>query len=72
MQKVNCRQCRHYYITFDASAPYGCRIYGFKSKVTPSLAVFQSSGMACTLFSQKDSGPPKDRGPGGGSGGFYA
>ena len=73
MSKVNCRDCRHYYITFDAGAPYGCRIYGFKAKITPSLAVYQSSGMHCTLFSRKEQREePKSKDGGSGSGGFYA
>ncbi len=72
MQRVNCRDCRHYYITFDVNAPYGCRVYGFKTKTLPSIAVYQSSGMHCTLFSAK----VKDQKEGGsgssGGGGFYA
>jgi len=73
MSKVNCRDCRYYYITFDANAPYGCRVYGFKAKITPSLAVYQSSGMQCTLFQPKEN---KDADGGGndkkGGDGFYA
>jgi len=73
MQKINCRDCRHYHITFDASAPYGCRAYGFKSKVTPSVAVYQSSGMQCTLFlakkSESSNGSNNKKSSGGG---FYA
>lgn len=74
MPKVNCRDCRHYYITFDANAPYGCRVYGFKSKLTPSIAVYQSSGMHCTLFQPKED---KESDSNGGSdkkggGGLYA
>jgi hypothetical protein len=73
MPKVNCRECRHYYITFDAAAPYGCRAYGFKAKITPSLAVYQSSGMHCTLFSpKKESRPSNNGGSGRSGGGFYA
>ena len=75
MPKVNCRDCRYYYITFDANAPYGCRIYGFKAKITPSLAVYQSSGMHCTLFQPKEEKPSekdKSERDNKGGGGFYA
>ena len=72
MSRVNCRNCRHYYITFDVSAPYGCRVYGFKTKTLPSLAVYQSSGMHCTLFAPRDDKGNPDRNPENSGGGFYA
>ena len=75
MPKVNCRDCRHYYITFDVNAPYGCRVYGFKSKLTPSLAVYQSSGMHCGLFQPKEEKHSKDnsgKSDNRGGSGFYA
>lgn len=74
MPKVNCRACRHYYITFDANAPYGCRVYGFKSKQTPSIAVYQSSGMHCTLFMPKaeEKTSDKNKKDQDSGGGFYA
>jgi len=71
MQKINCRECRHYHITFDVSAPYGCRVYGFKSKILPSMAVFQSSGMECSLFLKKES-RSSDNSKKSSGGGFYA
>lgn len=74
MPKVNCRECRHYYITFDANAPYGCRVYGFKSKQVPSVAVYQSSGMHCTLFMPKEESGSSggNSGEKKGGGGIYA
>ena len=53
MTKINCRECKHYFITFDVSAPYGCRIFGFKGKVMPSILVYQSSGIMCSAFLPK-------------------
>ena len=44
MKKINCKGCKHYFITFDVNAPYGCKAYGFKGKVVPSILVSQVSG----------------------------
>ena len=53
MPVPNCRQCLHFYITYDAQKPYGCRAMGFKSRTNPAQVVFQSSGLHCQLFSAK-------------------
>lgn len=60
---IPCHQCRYFYITWDASFPYGCKAIGFKSKQLPQLAVYQNSGIQCLAFSQK---PSKGRAPDGG------
>ena len=52
-KRVVCQKCKHYYVTWEAQRPHGCKIYGFKSKVVPSVVVKQSSGEQCQLFSQK-------------------
>ena len=46
-----CRNCRHYYITFDTNFPYGCRELGFKSAREPMRDVIESSGQICLYFS---------------------
>ena len=51
---IRCPACCHYYITHDKAFPYGCRAMGFKSRSTPSLAVFSSSGMECQMFRKKE------------------
>jgi hypothetical protein len=51
--RSKCRKCRHYYITWDPKAPYGCRILKFKSRSDPGLVVWQSSGFACLHFLPK-------------------
>jgi hypothetical protein len=71
-QKVNCRECQYYYITFDERAPYGCRAYGFKTKQMPSIAVYQSGGIHCQLFSSKNSKQNTDTSSDDKPGGFYA
>jgi len=53
MRRINCRQCVHYFVTWQPKQPHGCKAYGFKSPQMPSLAVFQSSGSECHLFTQK-------------------
>lgn len=51
--KVNCKQCRHYYVTWDPQNPMGCRKFGFKSRILPSDVVYQSSGDFCKGFELK-------------------
>ncbi|MDR2724632.1 MAG: uracil-DNA glycosylase [Candidatus Adiutrix sp.] len=50
---VNCRRCRYYYITWEASTPHGCRLMGFKSRNLPSTVVRRSSGQDCQAFRLK-------------------
>jgi hypothetical protein len=70
--RINCRDCKFYYITFDAGAPYGCRAYGFKSKQMPSVAVRQSSGNNCQLFSSKSGNGTSGSAGNKKGGNFYA
>ncbi|MFK5936974.1 MAG: uracil-DNA glycosylase [Sulfurimonas sp.] len=53
MKKINCRRCQYYFVTWENAKPHGCKAYGFKSAQIPSMVVFQSSGVACSLFKQK-------------------
>jgi len=52
-EEINCITCGFYYVTWDKDFPSGCRAMGFKSKQTPSLVVYQSSGMPCQRFENK-------------------
>jgi len=54
MKRINCRRCIHYFVTWQAGKPHGCKAYGFKSENIPSMVVFQSSGSACSLFKLKN------------------
>jgi hypothetical protein len=45
--------CQHFFVTWDAQQPRGCRAYGFKSNDLPSDVVYASSGAACQLFERK-------------------
>jgi hypothetical protein len=50
---INCRHCRHYYLTWEARNPYGCRAMGFKSPQLPSAVVRRNSGLDCQVFAPK-------------------
>lgn len=54
--KINCRNCKYNYITWESKMPYGCKAFGFKSRQIPSLVVLQSSGKACQAFEEKQKG----------------
>ncbi len=52
--KPNCRQCKHFYITFDQSMPYGCRKNQIKSKQLPSQVVKAANfGNECVAYEAK-------------------
>lgn len=53
LTRINCRECIHYYVTWDTTNPYGCKAMGFKGKLMPSIAVFNSTGKHCLLFEKK-------------------
>ena len=50
---LDCARCRHFYVTWDARRPRGCRAYGFKSKQWPTQIVERMSGNPCELFELK-------------------
>nr|WP_239585987.1 uracil-DNA glycosylase [Bacillus mesophilus] len=52
-KKINCFQCKHFYITWDKSFPRGCKAFNFKTPHMPSAAVHQSSGNPCLKFEKK-------------------
>ena len=51
--KIQCRRCVYYYVTWDIQFPYGCKLYGVKSKQVPSIVVSKSIGMPCDRFFDK-------------------
>jgi hypothetical protein len=53
-QKSNvCYRCKHFFITYEKSFPYGCRGFAMKSKRLPSLEVLRASQSECSLFAEK-------------------
>jgi len=53
-KKINCFECRHFFITHEPAHPYGCQAMGFKSREMPSSVVFQGSGDECLLVCPKE------------------
>jgi len=39
---VDCIKCAHFKITWIKAQPYGCKLFGFKSKGLPSVEVFNT------------------------------
>jgi len=60
--RIRCRQCRFFYITWDRKFPNGCRVLRFKSRTMPCHVVKASSGLPCQYFLRKEEEPPP---PGG-------
>ncbi|PIC64738.1 uracil-DNA glycosylase [Sporosarcina sp. P13] len=50
---VNCFGCMYFFTTWEPQNPRGCKAYGFKTKMVPSVVVKQSSGMECMKFEPK-------------------
>lgn len=52
--RLNCQKCKYYFITWDNRYPYGCRLFGVKSREAPSIIVYQSLGKQCEGFLEKE------------------
>lgn len=52
--KIICQKCKYYYVTWEKSNPHGCKAYGFKSKIIPSVIVKRTSGDDCNFFEKKN------------------
>lgn len=52
-QRIACMRCKHYHTTFEAKAPRGCKLFGFKSTLMPYILVKQSTGSDCSNFEEK-------------------
>ncbi|MGR3221442.1 MAG: uracil-DNA glycosylase [Candidatus Anammoxibacter sp.] len=52
-KRINCLNCKHFYVTWEKEFPRGCKAMGFKSKNLPSEDVYNSSGMNCLRFERK-------------------
>jgi hypothetical protein len=42
-----CKDCIHFFVTYDPQFPYGCRSMGFKSRRYPCFEVQEASGEPC-------------------------
>ena len=54
-----CVHCVHYFVTYEPGTPHGCRYFGMKSRMVPSLVVKNESGQHCAAFERKN--PPKGK-----------
>lgn len=54
-QRIICQKCKFYFVTWQPAKPHGCKAYGFKSKLLPSIVVKNSSGFSCSFFQLKNS-----------------
>ncbi|RXJ99890.1 uracil-DNA glycosylase [Arcobacter sp. CECT 8989] len=52
--RIVCQKCIHYFVTWQQNKPHGCKAYGFKSKIIPSVVVKNSSGLPCSFFQLKN------------------
>lgn len=50
---IACGRCEHYFVSFEAARPHGCKVFGFKSSQPPSFEVFAATGMNCAQFKDK-------------------
>lgn len=57
-KRVDCFECKHFYVTWEPNQPRGCKAFAFKSRELPSLVVFEASGERCLKFTPKR--PPKN------------
>ena len=49
----NCLRCKHFFITWEPQRPRGCKLFGFKGMMMPSMTVFQTTGQHCPKFEEK-------------------
>jgi hypothetical protein len=56
--RAGCRACRHFFVSYDAHFPYGCRILGFKTRRMPCFDVRDASGADCQSQEAKDIASP--------------
>ncbi|MDE0956563.1 MAG: hypothetical protein OSA07_08840 [Pseudomonadales bacterium] len=52
-QPPNCMQCKHFYITWEANFPRGCRLFAIKSRQLPMIEVMRIDGHACRGYEPK-------------------
>jgi len=50
---IKCALCIHFFVTHRPSTPWGCRKFGFRSKIIPSALVFSSTGTDCAFFNDR-------------------
>ncbi|HIG36511.1 MAG TPA: uracil-DNA glycosylase [Oceanospirillaceae bacterium] len=46
-------QCKHFYVTREASFPRGCRLFAIKSRQLPMIEILRIDGHACRGYTPK-------------------
>ena len=46
----DCLKCEYFNVTWDRNFPRGCKVFGVKGKMLPSIAVFRATGQHCPSF----------------------
>jgi hypothetical protein len=62
---IDCRACRHFWITWQSRFPYGCRAFQMVCQSMPSAHVRQQSGEDCLYHEPKPQKKQKKDGEGG-------
>lgn len=44
---TTCAGCRHYHVTYEPRFPYGCKLFGFKSRRAPVIEVVMATHQPC-------------------------
>ena len=55
-------QCKHFYVTWDAKFPRGCRLFAIKSRQLPMIDIMRIDGHACRGYEPKSAQPPLRKG----------
>ena len=53
-KRVTCNGCNYFFITHRKQRPWGCKKFGFISKLIPSIEVFSTTGMECAYRKEKN------------------
>ena len=61
----DCLKCEHFAVSWDPKYPRSCKLFGVKTPMLPSHAVYRSTGRHCPAFSKsakvKDGADKKGR-----------
>ena len=52
-RQIRCAVCEDFFVTHRPNTPWGCRRFGFRSKIIPSLLVFSTTGTKCAYFKER-------------------
>ena len=52
-ERIICQKCIYYFVTWQGGRAHGCKAYGFKSQMIPSVVVKRTSGLECAFYHKK-------------------